>query len=174
MSCVARTSLAAPTRIGLVPTPTLHGCRELGDVFGCAGARVGHTWNQPAHGPSFHLSIPISMVYSVFLRLSQNDTGPLCRVGRESHSRGFSNCSRGTPSLAATSNTVWKLGYGMIKRRFCGEKSGASDFTSGWITWAPPRQTAARVPLNGAKNARTSASQQCGRVFCLRTLSFSG
>src|ERR1035438_10332877 len=115
MSCVARTSLAAPTRIGLVPTPTLHGCRELGDVFGCAGARVGHTWNQPAHGPSFHLSIPISMVYSVFLRLSQNDTGPLCRVGRESHSRGFSNCSRGTPSLAATSNTVWKLGYGMIR-----------------------------------------------------------
>jgi hypothetical protein len=60
------------------------------------------------------MSIPISMVYSVFLRLSQNGAGPLCRVCRESHSRGFSNCSRGTPRSAPTSNTVWKLGYAMM------------------------------------------------------------
>jgi hypothetical protein len=44
-----------------------------------------------------------------------------------------------------------------MKRGFCGEKSGASDSTSMWITWAPPRQTAAWVPLS----RREKRKDQC-------------
>ena len=38
MSCENVIGRSDQDRFG--PTPTLHGCRDLGDVFGCAGARV--------------------------------------------------------------------------------------------------------------------------------------